>query len=128
VVIVALVAASLLLRGGDDSGSDAPPASTVSPSTLLDGIPQDRAILGANDATVTLIQFEDLQCPVCKTYQEEGSRHRQGTCVPAVEVRFVITFLGPTREGTAARPRGGGREAGPSPRFTQSGAARTPGG
>jgi protein-disulfide isomerase len=101
VVIVALVAASLLLRGGDDSDSDAPPTSTVSPSTLLDGIPQERAILGSEEATVTLIQFEDLQCPVCKTYQEEGfpgiveEYVRPGK----VNLRFVgIAFLGPDSE------------------------------
>jgi protein-disulfide isomerase len=66
-VVAALVGASLFLRGGDSETT-----TTTEPSTLLDGIPQDRAILGSPDATVTMIQFEDLQCPVCKSYQEEG--------------------------------------------------------
>jgi protein-disulfide isomerase len=99
IVVVALVAASLLLRGGDDS--EAAPATTVSPSTLLDGIPQDRAVLGAEDATVTLIQFEDLQCPVCKRYQAEGfpgiveEYVRPGK----VKLRFVgLAFIGPDSE------------------------------
>ena len=99
VVIVALVAASLLLRGGDDS--EGSPTSTVSPSTLLDGIPQDRAILGSEDATVTLIQFEDMQCPICKSYQQEGfpgiveEYVRPGN----VKLRFVgLAFLGPDSE------------------------------
>ena len=64
VVIVLLVAASLLLRGGDDTDSATPTTTTpTSPSTLLDGIPQNRAILGSEDATVTLIQFEDFLTP-----------------------------------------------------------------
>lgn len=99
VVIVALVAASLLLRGGDDS--EGSPTSTVSPSTLLDGIPQDGAILGSEDATVTLIQFEDMQCPICKSYQQEGfpgiveEYVRPGN----VKLRFVgLAFLGPDSE------------------------------
>jgi protein-disulfide isomerase len=99
IVIVALVGASLLLRGGDDS--DTTPTTTESPSTLLDGIPQDRAVLGSRDATVTLIQFEDLQCPVCKNYQEEGfpgiveEYVRPGR----VKLRFVgLAFLGPDSE------------------------------
>jgi len=102
VVIVALVAASLLLRGGDDADSTTPTTTTpTSPSTLLDGIPQDRAVLGAEDATVTLIQFEDLQCPICKRYQEEGfpgiveEYVRPGK----VKIRFVgLAFIGPDTE------------------------------
>jgi protein-disulfide isomerase len=102
IVIVVLVAASLLLRGGDDSDSATPTTtSPTSPSALLDGIPQDRAILGAEDATVTLIQFEDLQCPVCKRYQEAGfpgiveEYVRPGK----VKLRFVgLAFIGPDSE------------------------------
>ncbi len=102
VVIVALVAASLLLRGGDEADSATPTTTTpTSPSTLLDGIPQDRAVLGAEDATVTLIQFEDLQCPICKRYQEEGfpgiveEYVRPGK----VKIRFVgLAFIGPDSE------------------------------
>jgi protein-disulfide isomerase len=100
-VIVALVAASLLLRGGDDSESAVTTTTTTPPSTLLDGIPQDRATLGAEDATVTLIQFEDLQCPVCKSYQEQGfpgiveEYVRPGK----VKLRFVgLAFIGPDSE------------------------------
>jgi protein-disulfide isomerase len=102
VVVVALVAASLVLRGGDDTDTATPTTTApTSPSTLLDGIPQQRAVLGAEDATVTLIQFEDLQCPVCKRYQEEGfpgiveEYVRPGK----VKLRFVgLAFIGPDSE------------------------------
>ena len=101
VVVVALVAASLLLRGGDDEDAVTTPTQTTAPSTLLDGIPQERANLGSEDATVTLIQFEDLQCPVCKSYQEEGfpgiveEYVRPGK----VNLRFVgLAFIGPDSE------------------------------
>lgn len=99
VVVIGLVAASLLLRGGDSDETS--PTTTGQGSTLLDGIPQERAILGSPDATVTLIQFEDLQCPVCKTYQEQGfpgiveEYVRPGK----VKLRFVgMAFLGPDSE------------------------------
>jgi protein-disulfide isomerase len=99
IVVGALVAASLLLRGGDDG--DTTPTVTDTPSTLLDGIRQDRAVLGSDDAKVTLIQFEDLQCPVCKSYQQEGfpgivqEYVRPGD----VKLRFVgLAFLGPDSE------------------------------
>ena len=97
-VVVALIVASLLLRGGD---SEETTPTTTQPSTLLDGIPQDRAILGSADATVTMIQFEDLQCPVCKTYQQEGfpgiveEYVRPGK----VKLRFVgMAFIGEDSE------------------------------
>ena len=99
-MIVALVAASLLLRGGDDTAGTTP-TSTVSPSTLLDGIPQDRALLGSEAATVTLIQFEDLQCPVCRTYQADGFPNIVEEYVRPgkVKLRFVgMAFLGPDSE------------------------------
>ena len=99
VVILALVAASLLLRGGDDS--EGSPTATVAPATLFDGIPQDRAVLGSEDAAVTLIQFEDMQCPVCRTYQQDGFPRIVDEYVRTgkVKLRFVgMAFLGPDSE------------------------------
>lgn len=102
VVVLVLVAASLLLRGGDDSTNDSGGTTGIEEaSALLDGIPQDRAVLGSPQATVTLIQFEDMQCPVCRSYQAEGfpavvdEYVRPGN----VKVRFVgMAFLGPDSE------------------------------
>jgi protein-disulfide isomerase len=62
----ALVAAALLLRGGDDAAEPNP-----TPSVELSGIPQDGQFLGAESATVTLIEYADLQCPFCRSYSED---------------------------------------------------------
>ena len=97
-VVIVLVVASLLLRGGD-SGNDA--ASTVDTgevSTLLDAIPQDRDVLGSPQAKVTMIQFEDLQCPICRDYQQQGFPGVVQEYVKPgkVKLRFVgMAFLGP---------------------------------
>jgi protein-disulfide isomerase len=99
VVVLGLVAASLLLRGNDSEETS--PTTTGQASTLLDGIPQERAILGSPDATVTLIQFEDLQCPVCKSYQDEAFPGIVEEYVQPgrVKLRFVgMAFLGPDSE------------------------------
>lgn len=101
-VVVALVAASLLLRGGSDSGTTTTTGGgTGEVTALLAGIPQDRAVLGSPNAQVEMIQFEDLQCPICRRYQEEGfpgvvqDYVRPGK----VRLRFVgMAFIGPDSE------------------------------
>ncbi len=62
---VALVAVALIAR--NDSGTPA----TETPVVDLSGIPQDGRLLGSPDATVTLIEWADPQCPACRTYTEE---------------------------------------------------------
>jgi protein-disulfide isomerase len=103
-VVLVLVGASLLLRGGDSNGGGGGSGGVTGieeAATLLDGIPQDRAVLGAPKAKVTLIQFEDLQCPICRRYQAEGfpsvveSYVRPGK----VKLRMVgMAFIGPDSE------------------------------
>ena len=48
-------------------------ATTSSPGTaLVDGIPQRGTVIGQVDATVTLIQFEDLGCSHCAEYMKDA--------------------------------------------------------
>jgi protein-disulfide isomerase len=61
----ALVVVALIARS--DSGSPA----TETPVVDLSGIQQDGRVLGSPDATVTLIEWADPQCPACRTYTEE---------------------------------------------------------
>jgi protein-disulfide isomerase len=103
-VVLVLVGASLLLRGGDSNGGSSSGGDVTGiqeASALLDGIPQDRAVLGSPKAKVTMIQFEDLQCPVCRRYQAEGFPSVvEGYVRPGkVKVRFVgMAFIGPDSE------------------------------
>jgi protein-disulfide isomerase len=101
-VVLALIGASLLLRGGDDSTPDTGGGTGIAEAAaLLDGIPQERAELGSPNATVTLIQFEDLQCPVCRSYQAQGFPTVVDEYVRPgkVKLRFVgLAFLGPDSE------------------------------
>lgn len=68
VVVVALIA----INSSDSDGGDASSiegAAEVSQS--LNGIPQDGMVLGDPGAPVELVEFGDLQCPVCKGFAEE---------------------------------------------------------
>jgi protein-disulfide isomerase len=100
-VVAAVVVASLVFRGGDDESTETTSTTPGAVAALFDGIPQDRAMLGSPDATVTMIQFEDLQCPVCKRYQEEGLPGIVDEYVRPgkVKLRFAgLAFIGPDSE------------------------------
>ena len=68
------------------------------------------------DATVTLIQFEDLQCPVCKSYQEVG--------FPGIVEEYVRPGQGEAALRRARVPRPGlGEGAPPCARRRRAGEA-----
>jgi protein-disulfide isomerase len=79
-VAVAVVITSNETEGGDSSLED-----VGSVKRELRGIPQNGLVLGQPAAKVTLYEFGDLQCPVCKAFSEEivpaviDSQVRSGT-------------------------------------------------
>jgi protein-disulfide isomerase len=98
-VVVVLVVVSVVVAGGGDSGTTT--ATGESPSTLFAGIPQKDTELGKQSAPVTLIQFEDLQCPICRAYQEDGFSAIVDDYVRPgkVKLRFAgLAFLGQDSE------------------------------
>jgi protein-disulfide isomerase len=93
---VALVAAALLLRADDDSSAPSP-----TPAVDLTGIPQEGTFLGAGSATVTLIEYADLQCPFCRSYSEAVFPTIVDEYVRPGKVRTEfrgLAFLGPDSE------------------------------
>ena len=67
VVVAVLIVVSSGGGGGDASNIE----GKAEVSQLLDGIPQSGLVLGDPKAKVTLLEFGDLQCPVCKGFSEE---------------------------------------------------------
>jgi protein-disulfide isomerase len=70
VIVAALVVGAVVLSTG---GGDSSTAST-DPGGLVDGIAQDGTLLGNPDATVVMLQYEDIQCPICRRFTETGFR------------------------------------------------------
>jgi len=69
------VAVVLVLIVVNCSSSDAADAENIEGaaevSSALQGIPQNEMVLGDPKAPVELVEFGDLQCPVCKGFAEE---------------------------------------------------------
>lgn len=70
--IIAVVVVIVIASSSSDDGGDAENLQEVSQvDSLVNGIPQTKLVLGDTKAPVELIEYGDLQCPVCKTYSEE---------------------------------------------------------
>lgn len=68
---IVAVAVLIVVTQSQTSGGDTNLEGVAGVRKLLDGLPQHGMLLGEPKAKVTLIEFGDLQCPVCKGYAEE---------------------------------------------------------
>ena len=72
IVVVVLIVVSQSGGGSDSSGGDASSvADTALVAKQLQGIPQSGNVLGDPNAKVTVVEFGDPQCPVCKEFSEQ---------------------------------------------------------
>jgi protein-disulfide isomerase len=68
---IAAVVVLVVVSSSNGSGGDTNIEESAEVSRLLTGIPQQGLVLGDPKAPVELVEFGDLQCPVCKGYSEE---------------------------------------------------------
>jgi protein-disulfide isomerase len=69
---IAVVAVLIVVSQGDGGGGDSSNIEGVAETKAeLAGIPQNGLVLGTASAKARLIEFGDLQCPVCKGFAEE---------------------------------------------------------
>ena len=103
VVVVVLIVAN---SGGEDSGGDAGNLEGTSEvQQLFAGIPQEGLVLGEPDAKVELVEYGDLQCPVCKAFAEEILPPVIEKQVRAGDVKVAFrnfTIIGPQSDDAGA--------------------------
>ena len=124
-VIVALVAAAALaavlvgaslLSARDDSaggGTGTTIAGGTDVEALLDGIPQSGTIIGRNDAPVTLVEYADLQCPLCAEWSRQTFPKLVNDYVRDGRLRIEfrgLTFIGPESEDALRAALGAGEQ------------------
>jgi protein-disulfide isomerase len=68
VVVAALIIASQNNGGGSGAGAGGDVADVSLVDKQLQGLPQNGLVLGDPKAKVSVIEFGDLQCPVCKEF------------------------------------------------------------
>lgn len=73
-LVTAAVAALIVIGQSQTSGGDTDLGGVQRVERDLAGIPQRGMTLGDATATVTVIEFADLQCPACQWYSEEVLR------------------------------------------------------
>jgi protein-disulfide isomerase len=107
VAAVVVVVAILVSGGGGDNASDRPQAAQTSSGAIpgqkesaemLAGIPQKGIYLGKADAPVRLVEFADLQCPICREYTLQSLPQLVQDYVRTGKVRMEfrnLSFLGP---------------------------------
>ncbi len=96
--IVAVVVLIVANSGGDDGGDAQNLQDVAAVDSLVNGIPQKELVLGKPSAKVELIEFGDLQCPVCKAYSEEVLPQVIESKVKNGEAKVVFhnyTIIGP---------------------------------
>jgi protein-disulfide isomerase len=95
IVVVVLI----VVNSSGSSGGDAANLKEVSAvDSLVSGVPQKEMVLGKPNAKVELIEYGDLQCPVCKAYSEEVLPQVIENKVKNGEAKIVFhnfTIIGP---------------------------------
>jgi protein-disulfide isomerase len=86
-ILAAVVVGALALTGGSDdsggttTGTKLPDAGVI--AKQFAGIPQNGDVLGKASAPATLVQYIDLQCPVCRDFET--------SVMPTIIDRYVRT-------------------------------------
>src|SRR5689334_10291944 len=82
--------------GSDSGGSGTKDASLV--ADQLKGIPQNGTVLGEPKARVTLVEFGDLQCPVCEEFSTQVAPDLISQVVKPGDAKYEFrqfTIIGP---------------------------------
>jgi protein-disulfide isomerase len=100
-VLAAVVAAIAISGcGGKPAKSDSPPPQAAQVAAMFSGIPQHGQTLGNPRAPLTLHEFADLKCPICRAYTAQALPTLLRKYVRSGKLKIVFqpqTFVGSPR-------------------------------
>jgi protein-disulfide isomerase len=102
-VAAAVVAVLVVISSGGGSKTTSVPAGGQAADAgdapaLLGGLPQKGFTLGSTKAPVTLVEFNDMQCPICRDYTSAVFPTRVKKYVRTGKLRMQMqlqSFIGP---------------------------------
>lgn len=98
-IVGVLIAGAILLKDSKSPTVNPPVAGTVPTTTLAPvGAIDGNRIIGNPQAKITLVLYEDFQCPFCGKFFKESEQNIRETYVKNGNVRLVyrdFAFLGP---------------------------------
>jgi protein-disulfide isomerase len=99
-IAIVIVGVAVAVSSGGGSGSSSPalgtPAAKQAAAAVtaeLSGIPQSGGTLGSPTAKVTVTEYGDLQCPICKDFADGGAKTLIANDVRSGKVQFVYRSL-----------------------------------
>jgi protein-disulfide isomerase len=111
--LAAVLVLIVITAAGSGDGGDTDIEGRAAVAKLLDGIPQRQMSLGDPEAPVELIEFGDLQCPVCAAYSEDVLPEIMETQVRKGNVKIDfrnLTIIGPESVGAGAAALAAGEQ------------------
>jgi protein-disulfide isomerase len=104
---VAVIAVAIAISSSGGSATKASPAAFRSAASTVDstlaGIPQSGTTLGSPNAKVTVTEYGDLECPICRDFALGSENQLISNEVKAGKVKLVFKSL-ETATGNGATP------------------------
>jgi protein-disulfide isomerase len=100
-LLVAVILIGISIASGRDTTKSASDGEVIA---MLANIPQERNYLGSTSASVTMIEYNDQQCPYCKQYSDDALPTIIEQYVRPGKVRLQVIpfpFIGPDSEKAA---------------------------